>query len=188
MRVCKDDLDNFDPWRLPARQTENIALRFPRPDASVATGPNGGQQLVTGPNPQGPIDSPVSQVTRAPNNPARNSIFITQTREVATTAGMPGDLTIAGGLSQRPNSIVPVINYISPTSGLKSGGTFVTITGNNFVNVTNVNLGGVNTPFTVVGPTEITLTTSSYETTGLVDLTVFSTLGNATFHGAFNYT
>lgn len=36
MRVCKDDLDKFDPWRLPARQTENIALRHPRPDVSVA--------------------------------------------------------------------------------------------------------------------------------------------------------
>ena len=32
MRVCHYDLDNFDPWRLPALQTENIALRFPRPD------------------------------------------------------------------------------------------------------------------------------------------------------------
>jgi hypothetical protein len=36
MRVCKDDVDNFDPWRLPARQTENISLRFPRPDVSIA--------------------------------------------------------------------------------------------------------------------------------------------------------
>ena len=40
MRVCKDDLDKFDPWRLPARQTENIALRFPRPDVSIAVAPN----------------------------------------------------------------------------------------------------------------------------------------------------
>ena len=32
MRVCKVDLDNYDPYRLPAIQTENIALRFPRPD------------------------------------------------------------------------------------------------------------------------------------------------------------
>ena len=47
MRVCKDDVDNFDPWRLPARQTENITLRFPRPDVSVATGPNGGNLLQT---------------------------------------------------------------------------------------------------------------------------------------------
>lgn len=51
MRVCKDDLDKFDPWRLPARQTENITLRFPRPDVSVAIGPIGGQQIVTQGNP-----------------------------------------------------------------------------------------------------------------------------------------
>lgn len=51
MRVCAADKDNYDPWRLPARQTENIALRFPRPDQSVATGPVGGQQLVTQGNP-----------------------------------------------------------------------------------------------------------------------------------------
>jgi hypothetical protein len=77
MRVCKEDLDNFDPWRLPALQTENIALRFPRPDTQIATGPVGGNQLVTG--------NPAS-------NPNSNSIFITQTQEQATTAGEPGDL------------------------------------------------------------------------------------------------
>lgn len=36
MRVCKQDLDQFDPWRLPAIQPENITLRHPRPDVSVA--------------------------------------------------------------------------------------------------------------------------------------------------------
>ena len=35
LRVCKDDLDEYDPYRLPARQTENIALRFPRPDTPL---------------------------------------------------------------------------------------------------------------------------------------------------------
>lgn len=30
--VCPDDLDQFDPYRLPARQTENITLEHPRPD------------------------------------------------------------------------------------------------------------------------------------------------------------
>jgi hypothetical protein len=35
MRVCKNDRDQFDPWRLPARQTENIALRHPRPDVFI---------------------------------------------------------------------------------------------------------------------------------------------------------
>ena len=36
MRVCKEDLDQFDPWRLPAIQPENITLRHPRPDVSIA--------------------------------------------------------------------------------------------------------------------------------------------------------
>lgn len=91
MRVCKVDLDKFDPWRLPARQTEKITLRFPRPDVSVATGPVSGQQVVTGPAPDGPIDSPVNG-TRKPNNPARDSIFITQDKTQSTTAGESGDI------------------------------------------------------------------------------------------------
>lgn len=77
MRVCAEDKDNFDPWRLPALQTENIALRFPRPDTNIATGPIGGTQILT---------------EGAPNE-AGNSIFITQPQEQATTAGEPGDLT-----------------------------------------------------------------------------------------------
>ena len=93
MRVCKEDLDNFDPWRLPALQTENIALRFPRPDVSVATGPISGQQVVTGPAPDGPIDSPVNG-TRKPNNPGRNSVFITRDKNKSTTAGESGDIII----------------------------------------------------------------------------------------------
>jgi len=32
LRVCKDDLDVLDPWRLPARQPESITLPFVRPD------------------------------------------------------------------------------------------------------------------------------------------------------------
>lgn len=36
LRVCKDDLDEYDPYRLPARQTENITLRFPRPDTPLS--------------------------------------------------------------------------------------------------------------------------------------------------------
>ena len=32
LMVCSKDLDNLDPYRLPARQTENITLKFTRPD------------------------------------------------------------------------------------------------------------------------------------------------------------
>jgi hypothetical protein len=37
LRVCGYGCkDQFDPYRLPARKTERINLRFPRPDVSVA--------------------------------------------------------------------------------------------------------------------------------------------------------
>jgi len=46
LRVCDQGCaDQKDPYRLPARQTERIALRFARPDVSVATDPN---NLITG--------------------------------------------------------------------------------------------------------------------------------------------
>lgn len=37
LRVCKDDNDVFDPWRLPARKTENIALDNPRTEDDIPT-------------------------------------------------------------------------------------------------------------------------------------------------------
>jgi hypothetical protein len=41
LRVCSKDRDLFDPYRLPARQTENITLRHPRPDVPIGTQPYG---------------------------------------------------------------------------------------------------------------------------------------------------
>jgi len=36
LMVCEENCkDNRDPYRLPARQTEKIALRTPRPDADL---------------------------------------------------------------------------------------------------------------------------------------------------------
>ena len=47
LRVCDQGCkDQFDPYRLPARKTERINLRFPRPDVSVAVDPD---NLTTGP-------------------------------------------------------------------------------------------------------------------------------------------
>ena len=37
LRVCNEGCnDERDPWRLPARPTEKISIRFPRPDADIA--------------------------------------------------------------------------------------------------------------------------------------------------------
>lgn len=36
LRVCKEGCwDSLDPYRLPARRTEDIAMQFPRPDAKL---------------------------------------------------------------------------------------------------------------------------------------------------------
>lgn len=38
LRVCKDCWDVMDPWRLAPRKTEDISLRFPRPETPVTDG------------------------------------------------------------------------------------------------------------------------------------------------------
>ncbi len=36
LRVCDPGcVDQYDPWRLPARRPENITLRYPRPDVPL---------------------------------------------------------------------------------------------------------------------------------------------------------
>jgi hypothetical protein len=64
LRVCNEGCrDQFDPYRLAARQTERINLRFARPDVSVAVYDN---SLITG----GPNNNVVSpeQNTQDPEN------------------------------------------------------------------------------------------------------------------------
>jgi len=46
LKVCIDDMDQYDPYRLPPRQADKIALRFTRPDQPLTTG--------------GPIPNPIS--------------------------------------------------------------------------------------------------------------------------------
>lgn len=36
LRVCKEDWDELDPYRLPARQPDNLVLPFVRPDVDIA--------------------------------------------------------------------------------------------------------------------------------------------------------
>jgi hypothetical protein len=169
MRVCKDDLDNFDPWRLPARQTENIALRFPRPDVSVATGPIGGNQVLTENGFQ--------------NN---NSIFIEGTN--GTFANNTGDLNKNSNVVPSTTVLNPYVYGATPNNGSKTGGTFVIIQGANFTDVNTVKFGGVITGFELINSTQINVITPPQAVTGLVDITVISPFGTGTDHGGFNYT
>ena len=36
LRVCPGCNDQLDPYRLPARRSENITLRYPRPDEPLS--------------------------------------------------------------------------------------------------------------------------------------------------------
>ena len=169
MRVCKDDLDNFDPWRLPARQTENISLRFPRPDVSVAMPPN----LL---NTQGDPNT----------NTQYDNLYIDGAPY--GQAGAPGDLNLASKFVASPPPLNPVIYNISPTSGPQAGGAVVTINGANFTSVATVKFGGVVATFSIVNSTQIIATSPAYVTTGPVDVSATSTYGTAIAHGAFTYT
>lgn len=46
LMVCKEDLDQLDPYRLPARQTERINLDFTRPDVPLTGTAQVNQSLV----------------------------------------------------------------------------------------------------------------------------------------------
>jgi hypothetical protein len=41
LRVCREDLDELDPYRLPPRQPDTITLPFVRPDTPIGTDPAG---------------------------------------------------------------------------------------------------------------------------------------------------
>ena len=169
MRVCKDDLDNFDPWRLPALQTENIALRFPRPDVDIAIAPN------------------LMDTQGAPNNNVQYDNLYIEGAPYGQ-GGAPGNLDLKSQFISAPPPLMPSIYSVSPTTGPQAGGTSVTIQGTNFVNITNIKFGGENATFTVDTPTQITATSPAYTITGLVDVSALSTYGTATLHGAFTYT
>lgn len=47
LMVCKDDLDQLDPYRLPARQTERINLDFVRPDLPLTGFSSAGNNLLS---------------------------------------------------------------------------------------------------------------------------------------------
>lgn len=167
MRVCKEDLDQYDPWRLPALQTENIALRFPRPDVSIATGPN---LLDTQGNPNDPVQY--------------DNFFIDG---VAPAGGAQGVINLNSSYQTAPSPTMPYIYTVTPSSGPQAGGTSVIITGANLTTVVTVKFGGVSTSFSIDTPGQITATSPAYAVTGVVDVAVLSTYGTATSHGAFTY-
>jgi hypothetical protein len=81
----------------------------------------------------------------------------------------------------------PVVTSVAPPSGLTTGGTAITITGQRFTGVVQVKVGGfAATGMTVVNDTTITATTPA-GTAGAADVVVISPLGTGTGTGLFTY-
>ena len=114
----------------------------------------------------------------------------------------PGVLTILASLmaallargckeSVSPPSAIGVtavsVTAVTPASGPLAGGTSVTITGTNFIDVTSVTIGGSELGSrTVVSPTQITGTTPAATSTGAKDIVVTSSShGSGTCSGCF---
>lgn len=73
--VCLQDLDQFDPYRLPAKNQDQITLPFCRPDVDISS-PGPSPNLIAT-----PLDSTITQVgyrtTWQPNTPYLRSAAVT---------------------------------------------------------------------------------------------------------------
>lgn len=97
--VCKDDADRFDPYRLPARITENITLKDPRPDSDIfGFGPTPlyGQQQFAGVTQLNPVSTwqpntnYMREDTITPKNPDADTTQNPQYQFAALNAGTSG--------------------------------------------------------------------------------------------------
>ena len=110
-------------------------------------------------------------------------------RATAIVGSLLGGLLVAGCKDEVGPAAPITITAVSPTSDLLGGGTSVTITGSNFINVTSVTIGGNELGSrTVVTATQITGTTPAASELGASDVVVSSSSnGNGTCKGCFRY-
>lgn len=86
---CPDGcLDDFDPWRLPARQADDLTLDHPRPDVPLAPGPYSSGL------------PPITDVPQVMTDQVGN-VLITETGDVVVT-GATGTVTVATLTPSKP--------------------------------------------------------------------------------------
>ena len=74
----------------------------------------------------------------------------------------------------------PLLLYLSNNQGVDTGGTTVGITGNSFVNISNVNFGTIPaSSFSVVNTTYMTAVSPPDYKDNLVNITAINNLGNS---------
>lgn len=82
----------------------------------------------------------------------------------------------------------PKVTAIAPSSGTKSGGTTVTVTGTGFTDAYQVTVDGVAATFQVLSATSIRVTTPARASTGAVDIQVTGPGGSSTLVAADRFT
>jgi hypothetical protein len=126
------------------------------------------------------VNSPTQITATAPAEAVGSVVHLTVTTPTGTPPTTPADrYTYANA---------PAVTAINPRQGLPAGGNVVTITGTNFINVTNVQFGAVAaTNFTVVNATQI-MATAPRQAAGVVDIRVNAAAGTSPVVAADRYT
>ncbi|HEV8382306.1 MAG TPA: IPT/TIG domain-containing protein, partial [Gemmatimonadales bacterium] len=108
-------------------------------------------------------------------------------KDVVVTSSSQGSGTCGGCFVYEAGALT--VTAVSPASSSLAGGTSVTITGSNFINVTSVTIGGNELGSrTVVSSTQITGTTPAASSPGAKDVVVTSSSqGSGTCSGCFGY-
>jgi hypothetical protein len=108
-----------------------------------------------------------------------------------TDSSEGGSLSISGSLGFSVSAVAvsaPTVSGISPSSGPRTGGTSVTISGSNFSAATGATIGGVSiTSFTALNNTTITGVTGA-ASSGTVNVIVYNSAGSGSGSGLFTYT
>ena len=122
-----------------------------------------------------------TQITATSPAASAGAVDVTVTTSVGTSATSAADqFTYAA-------STLPIVASISPTGGVTTGGTSVTITGSGFTGATAVKFGTkAATTFSVVNDTQVTATSPSGS--GTVDITVTTPNGTSATSAADKFT
>lgn len=116
--------------------------------------------------------------------------FFCQPRASDLTAVFQSVATQLAGIRTHLVSLYPppVVTSVSPTSGSRTGGATVTVTGRNFTGATSVSWGGASVAFTVVNDTMITLTAPAGSAGRTIDIVVTTDGGSSPVTSADRFT
>ena len=110
-------------------------------------------------------------------------VIVAATAAVLCTLG----LSAVAGQAARA-AAAPTVTSVSPSEGVATGGTLVTITGSGFTGATEVVFGSTDEAFTVVSDTEITAVESAQPVGTVVDVTVVTPDGTSAVTPADQFT